>query len=76
MDALDGIDVPNASPAGPCGWAAWDLLGRAPAIMPSLHMFQQARALSLDVFFNADRPATQRAAMERNLRDAGCGGFT
>lgn len=66
----------DALPAGPCGWAAWDLLGRAPAIMPSLRMFQQARALGVAVFFITGRPESQRAATERNLRDAGYGGFT
>lgn len=66
----------DALPAGPCGWAAWDLLGRAPAIMPSLGMFQQARALGVAVFFITGRPESQRAATERNLRDIGYGGFT
>lgn len=62
-------------PAGPCGWAAWDLLGRAPAIAPSLRMFQQARALGVAVFFITGRPESQRVATERNLRDAGYGGY-
>ena len=63
-------------PAGPCGWAAWDLLGRAPAIMPSLRMFQHARALGVAVFFITGRPESQRAATERNLHAAGYDGFT
>ncbi len=66
----------NALPAGPCGWAAWDLLGRAPAITPSLRMFEQARALGVAVFFITGRPESQRAATERNLRNTGYGGFT
>jgi predicted secreted acid phosphatase len=46
----------------PCGWAAWDLLGRDPAITPTLAVFQQARALNVTVFFITGRPESQRAA--------------
>src|SRR5262249_42782297 len=31
----------------PCGWAAWDLLGRDPAIGPTLRVFQLARSLDV-----------------------------
>lgn len=66
----------TALPEGPCGWAAWDLLGRDPAITPTLNVFRQARALGVDVFFITGRPESQRAATERNLRNAGYAGYT
>jgi predicted secreted acid phosphatase len=65
----------NALPEGPCGWAAWDLLGRTPAIDPTLTLFRQARALNVTVFFITGRPESQRAATERNLQNAGYQGY-
>ena len=59
----------------PCGWAAWDLLGRDPAIEPTLRAFNLARSLNVTVFFITGRPESQRAATERNLLDVGYGGF-
>ena len=64
-----------ALPEGPCGWAAWDLLGRDPAIAPTLDLFRRARALGVAVFFVTGRPESQRAATERNLRAAGYDGY-
>jgi predicted secreted acid phosphatase len=61
---------------GPCGWAAWDQLGRDPAIMPTLDIFRQARASNVAVFFITGRPENQRAATERNLVAAGYGGYS
>ena len=60
---------------GPCGWAAWDQLGRDPAIEPTRQVFQAARAANVTVFFITGRPEDQRAATERNLRKAGFGGY-
>jgi predicted secreted acid phosphatase len=60
----------------PCGWAAWDQLGRDPAIMPTLGVFQQARALNVTVFFITGRPESQREATERNLVAAGYAGYS
>ena len=60
---------------GPCGWAAWDRLGRDPAIVPTLRVFEQARAMSVAVFFITGRPEDQREATERNLVEAGFGGY-
>jgi predicted secreted acid phosphatase len=60
---------------GPCGWAAWDQLGRDPAIVPTLQVFQKARALGVTVFFITGRPENQRAATERNLAAAGYAGY-
>ena len=65
----------TALPEGPCGWAAWDLLGRAPVIEPTLRLFQQARALNVAVFFITGRPESQRSATEQNLRNAGYDGY-
>jgi predicted secreted acid phosphatase len=59
----------------PCGWAAWDLLGRDPAIVPTLQVFQRARALNVSVFFITGRPETQRAATEHNLTAVGYDGY-
>jgi predicted secreted acid phosphatase len=67
---------PCALPEGPCGWAAWDQLGKDPPIAPTLGVFRDARELGVAVFFITGRPESQRAATERNLRAAGYGGFT
>lgn len=60
---------------GPCGWAAWDLLGVDPAIEPVREVFAKARALGVAVFFISGRPESQRAATDRNLVAAGYGGY-
>jgi predicted secreted acid phosphatase len=65
----------NIAADAPCGWAAWDQLGRDPAIMPTLDVFRQARALNVAVFFITGRPENQRAATERNLVAAGYAGY-
>jgi predicted secreted acid phosphatase len=65
----------DALPEGPCGWAAWDLLGRAPVIEPTLRVFQQARSLNVAVFFITGRPESQRLATEQNLRNVGYEGY-
>jgi predicted secreted acid phosphatase len=59
----------------PCGWAAWDQLGRDPALVPTLQVFQLARALNVTVFFITGRPENQRAATERNLAAVGYSGY-
>ncbi len=73
-----GRPVPGPCDAAldtPCGWAAWDLLGRDPAIEPTLRVFNLARSLNVTVFFITGRPESQRAATERNLVNVGYGGF-
>jgi len=65
----------NAAGEGPCGWAAWDQLGRDPAIGPTLALFRQARATDVAVFFITGRPENQRVATERNLAAAGYRGY-
>jgi predicted secreted acid phosphatase len=70
------IEGPCAPESGaPCGWAAWDQLGRDPAIPPTLQVFQLARTLKVAVFFITGRPESQRDATERNLRAAGYSGY-
>ena len=76
----DNFGRPIAGPCdlaldAPCGWAAWDQLGRDPAILPTLQVFQKARALGVAVFFITGRPENQRAATERNLAAAGYAGY-
>lgn len=76
----DDFGRPIAGPCdvaidAPCGWAAWDLIGRDPAIAPTLQVFQRARALNVSVFFITGRPENQRAATERNLTAAGYDGY-
>lgn len=72
----DDFGRPIAGPAditsaGPWGWAAWDQLGRDPAIEPTLQVFRTARAAGVAVFFITGRPESQRVATERNLRAVG-----
>ncbi|MBM6596772.1 HAD family acid phosphatase [Microvirga pudoricolor] len=62
-------------PEGPCGWVAWDLLGRSPPIPQALAVFRQARSLGAEIFFISGRDESQRAATERNLRAAGYDGY-
>ena len=59
----------------PCGWAAWDQLGRDPAVQPTLSLFRTATSLNVAVFFITGRPESQRAATERNLSREGFDGF-
>jgi len=58
-------------PRGPCGWPAWQALGEAPAIEPTLALWQQARRLGLAVFFISGRGEKYREATARNLRSSG-----
>jgi predicted secreted acid phosphatase len=77
----DDFGRPIAGPADlasaePWGWAAWDQLGRDPAIEPTLQVFRTARAANVAVFFITGRPENQRAATERNLRAVGYADYT
>jgi predicted secreted acid phosphatase len=76
----DDFGRPIAGPCdlaidAPCGWAAWDQLGRDPVIAPTLQVFRQARALNVAVFFITGRPENQRTATERNLAAVGYTGY-
>jgi hypothetical protein len=66
----------TALPEGPCGWASWDQLGRDPPIVQTLRVAQLAMSKGVAVFMITGRPENQRAATERNLRNAGYGGYT
>jgi HAD superfamily, subfamily IIIB (Acid phosphatase) len=70
---IDGPCLPESG--APCGWAAWDQLGRDPAILPILRLFRQARALNVTVFLITGRPESQRVATECNLIAAGYAGY-
>ena len=77
---LDDFGRPIPGPCdlktgAPCGWAAWDQLGRDPAIAPTLEVFKLARGLNITVFFITGRPESQRLATERNLAAAGYTGY-
>lgn len=77
---LDDFGRPIAGPCAPaldapCGWAAWDQLGRDPAIEATLRVFEKARAAGVTVFFITGRPESQRAATERNLVSVGYGDY-
>jgi predicted secreted acid phosphatase len=65
----------DSLPDGPCGWQSWDLLGRDPAIDPTLQAFRRAQAMHVAVFFITGRPESQRKATERNLHTAGYDGY-
>jgi predicted secreted acid phosphatase len=70
---INGSCVPDSG--APCGWAAWDQLGRDPAIVATLHLFELARTSKVSVFFITGRPESQREATERNLAAAGYRGY-
>ena len=70
------VDGPCVLQSGaPCGWAAWDQLGRDPAIAPTLQVFRHALALKVTVFFITGRPESQRQATEHNLAVVGFEGY-
>jgi hypothetical protein len=64
-------DGPCRLPNGPCGVLAWEQLGRATAIEPTLALFNAAKAKGVAVFFITGRDESEREATERNLRSAG-----
>ena len=63
-------------PDGPCGWRAWDLTAQSPAIESTREVFAEAIEHGAAVFFITGRDETQRAATEKNLSDAGYGGYS
>ena len=60
----------------PCGWAAWDQLGRDPPVAPVLALFRAARNAKISVFFITGRPEAQRKATANNLTASGYDGYT
>jgi HAD superfamily, subfamily IIIB (Acid phosphatase) len=63
-------------PKGPCGSHAWELMGHADAIAPTLHLFQAARKANIAVFFITGRDGSEQAATEKNLNEVGFTGWT
>jgi predicted secreted acid phosphatase len=56
---------------GPCGLRAYQELGEAQALKPTLALATKAKALGVAVFFVTGRPASLREATERNLKERG-----
>jgi acid phosphatase len=63
-------------PKGPCGALAWDATLRAPAIAPTLRLFQLARENGVAVFFITGRYEKEREVTEKNLARVGYEGWT
>jgi hypothetical protein len=63
--------------AGPCGDSAWELSAQAPAIAPTLRLYNEAKAKNVKIFFITGRPETSalREATEKNLRAVGYDGW-
>ena len=68
----------KALPNGPCGEHTWELSAQAPALQPTLELFNAAKAKGIAVFFITGRTGDDdvRAATEKNLRAAGYEGWT
>ena len=62
-------------PAGPCGWREWDLQARAPALPPSLQLYERAQELGATIFLITGRDEGQRDATQRNLEAIGYAGW-
>lgn len=60
---------------GPCAAPAWEMMGRAAVIAPTLELYRQARAAGVAVFFITGRPEAEREATARNLAAAGYEGW-
>ncbi|MEA1651718.1 HAD family acid phosphatase [Nitrospirillum sp. BR 11164] len=60
---------------GPCAAPAWEMMGRATVIAPTLELYRQARAAGVAVFFITGRPEGEREATARNLAAAGYEGW-
>jgi acid phosphatase len=56
---------------GPCGLRAWQAMGQAKALKPTLELDKRAKALGVAVFFISGRPANLREATVKNLREQG-----
>ena len=65
-------------PDGPCGSRAWELRHDAPAIAPTLDLFDAAKAKGVAIFFISGRNdgGAERSATVANLTSAGYGGWT
>jgi predicted secreted acid phosphatase len=59
----------------PASWDRWVQEGVAPAIEPVRDVFRGARARDVDVVILTGRRERDRAGLEKNLRDIGCGDY-
>lgn len=66
----------DSLPEGPCGFDAWEHLARAPALAPTLALFNRAKALGIAVFFVTGRHDRVTEATRRNLTGAGYAGWS
>ncbi len=66
----------DSLPEGPCGFEAWEHLARAPALGPTLALFNRAKALGIAVFFITGRHDRVTEATRRNLIGAGYAGWS
>jgi acid phosphatase len=62
-------------PGGPCGFKEWILRSDAPAIMPSLNLFNAAQAKGVSVIFITGRRDRERQATLWNLDRVGFQGW-
>jgi predicted secreted acid phosphatase len=68
---IDGpCNLPDA-----CAWRAWDLTSQSKVIQPTLDTYNMTKSLGAAAFFISTRDEGQRAATEKNLRDAGYNGW-
>ncbi len=65
--------VPDMSK--PCGFNNWELEGRAKAIDGTLALFKTAKQHHAAVFFITGRHENEKAATEKNLKEAGFEGY-
>ena len=67
--------IVRGKPTSPCGALAWDRLEKAPAIRPTLTLYNFARARGMAVFFITGRHDSERAVTAQNLIKAGYVGW-
>src|SRR5262249_35033179 len=56
---------------GPCGLRAWQEMGMAKALKPTLELAKRAKAVGVAVFLGSGRPPELRESTERNLHEQG-----
>ena len=67
---------PERQAYDPAAWQEWIESAAAPAVGPTLELFDAARSRGLDVFFITGRHPDELKATERNLLRAGYKGWT
>lgn len=71
--ALSNLEYLKGADYGyiPQQWMAWIESGKAPALVPTLALYREARALGVAVFFLSAREEAQRNLTAHNLKLAG-----